>query len=78
MSDFANDDNKSAISAPDMELVIILWLASVFAGGWANSFIYSFIQTIASLQVTTIQKRSQHSMDTVPEFHAEAPQATAS
>ena len=27
---------------------------------------------------TTTQKRSRHSTDTVPEFHTEAPQATAS
>src|SRR6218665_62990 len=27
---------------------------------------------------TTTQKRSRHSTDTVPKFHAEAPQATAS
>jgi len=42
--------------------------------------ILSFIQTIsiAPLQSVTTQKRSRHSTDTVPEFHAEAPQATAS
>src|SRR6218665_1654661 len=35
--------------------------------------------SIAPLQVrSTTQKPSRHSTDTVPEFHAEAPQATAS
>ena len=40
----------------------------------------SFIQavSIVSLQSTTTQRRSRHSMDTVPQFHAEAPQATVS
>src|SRR6218665_622198 len=43
-------------------------------------FIHSFIQniSIAPLKSTTTQRRSRHSMDTVPEFHAEAPQATVS
>ena len=55
-------------------------------------FIHTFIQaiSIAPLQVfcifvrmnkvttTTTQRRSRHSTDTVSEFHAEAPQATAS
>ena len=45
--------------------------------------LHSFIQAIsvAPLQVhyrLTTQRRSRHSMDTVPEFHAEVPQATAS
>ena len=41
---------------------------------------YLFIQAIfiETLQAATTQKRSRHSPDTVPEFHAEAPQATAS
>jgi len=46
-----------------------------------RSFIHSFIQatSIAHLQVHyTTQRRSRHSTDTVSEFHAEAPQATAS
>ena len=30
------------------------------------------------IKFTTAQKCSRHSTDTVPEFHAEAPQATAS
>ena len=40
---------------------------------------YVFIQTIsiAPLQVHFYQKRSRHSTDTVPEFHAEALWATA-
>src|SRR6218665_3473542 len=45
------------------------------------SFIPSFIQaiSIAPLQVRySTQKRSRHSTDTVPEFHAEEPQTTAS
>src|SRR6218665_838321 len=45
--------------------------------------IYSFIQTIslAPLQVhyyRPTQRRFRHYTDTVPEFHAEAPQATVS
>src|SRR6218665_1019480 len=42
--------------------------------------IHSFIQaiSIAPLKSTTTQKRSRHSTDTVPEFHAEVPLATAS
>ena len=46
-----------------------------------HSFIHSFIQTIsiALIQVySTTQRRYRHSTDTVPEFHAEAPQATVS
>src|SRR6218665_139446 len=42
---------------------------------------YSFIQAISIVPLsksTTTQKRSRHSMDIVPEFHAKAPQATAS
>src|SRR6218665_890737 len=45
-----------------------------------RSFIHSFIQAISivPLQATTTQRRSRHNTDTVPEFHAEAPQATVS
>src|SRR6218665_1852787 len=50
-----------------------------------NSLIHSFIQaiSIAPLQLQlqghyTTRRRSRHSTDTVPEFHAEAPQATVS
>ena len=45
-----------------------------------HSFIHSFIQAIsrAPLQVNFYQRSSQNSMDTVLEFHAEAPQATVS
>jgi len=41
---------------------------------------HSFIQaiSIAPLQPTTTQRRSRHNTDTVLEFHAEAPQTTAS
>ena len=41
--------------------------------------IHSFIQaiSIAPFKSTTTQRRSRHSTDTVSEFHAEAPQATA-
>src|SRR6218665_1132144 len=47
---------------------------------YRNVAIQSFIQTIsiAPLQYTITQRRSRHNMDTVSEFHAEAPQATAS
>src|SRR6218665_1234836 len=47
---------------------------------YRNVAIQSFIQTIsiAPLQSTITQRRSRHNMDTVSEFHAEAPQATAS
>ena len=40
----------------------------------------SFIQiiSIAPMQAYTAQGRSRHSTDTVPKFHAEAPQATMS
>jgi len=40
--------------------------------------IHSFIQaiSIAPLQVHYIKRHSRHSTDTMPEFHAEAPQAT--
>src|SRR6218665_2400971 len=46
----------------------------------ARSFIHSLIHfiSIVPLQSTTTRKRSRHSTDTVPKFHAEAPQATAS
>src|SRR6218665_3196235 len=46
---------------------------------FVQSFIHSFIQaiSIASLQVL-YYFHSRHSTDTVPEFHAEAPQATVS
>jgi len=42
------------------------------------SFIHSFIQTISIrlFESTSTQKRSRHSTDKVPEFHAEAPRAT--
>jgi len=45
-----------------------------------SSFVLSFIQAIyiAPLQSTATQRRSRHSTDTVPNFHAEAPQAAAS
>src|SRR6218665_2567736 len=48
-----------------------------------HSFIYSFIHTgyfysASWTPYTTTQRRSRHSTDTVPEFHAEAPQATVS
>src|SRR6218665_3505779 len=52
-----------------------------------SNFIHSFIHTfIHSFKLfprrlfksTTTQRRSRHSTDTVPEFHAEAPQATVS
>ena len=45
-----------------------------------NIIIHSFIQTISiePEQVYTTQRLSRHSTDTVLEFHAEAPQATAS
>src|SRR6218665_61114 len=41
---------------------------------------HSFIQTIsiAPRKSTTTQRRSQHSTDTVSEFHAESPQVTLS
>src|SRR6218665_3879099 len=42
-----------------------------------NSFIHSFILQCLFKYPNT-QKRSQHSTDTVSEFHAEVPQATAS
>ena len=40
---------------------------------------HSFISaiSIAPLQVHYYSERSRHGKDTVPEFHAEAPQATA-
>src|SRR6218665_3004201 len=43
-------------------------------------FIHPFIQaiSIAPLKSTTTQRRPRHCTVTVPEFHAEAPQATAS
>src|SRR6218665_2971073 len=42
-------------------------------------FIHSFWPFILCLfKSATAQKRSRHSTDTVSEFHAEAPQATAS
>ena len=54
----------------------------------SESFIYhSFIQSVIPsfrlflyplFKSTTTQKRSRHSTNTVPEFYAEAPQATAS
>ena len=46
----------------------------------SNSTVHSFIKTIfiVPLQVHTTQRRSRHSTDTVPEFHAEAPQAIVS
>ena len=40
-------------------------------------YIHSFIRTI-SIAPLQVQKRSRHSTDAVPEFHAEAPHATAS
>src|SRR6218665_447425 len=48
-----------------------------------NSFIHSFIYSgyfysASSSPLCTTQRRSRHSTDTVPEFHAEAPQATVS
>src|SRR6218665_1955801 len=44
-----------------------------------SSFIHSFIPFLQRLfKSTTTQKRSRHSTDTVPEFDAEAPQATVS
>src|SRR6218665_1622294 len=41
---------------------------------------YSFIWdiSIAPLRASATQRHSRHSTDTVPEFHAEAPQATVS
>src|SRR6218665_531693 len=43
------------------------------------SFIYPFFIFLWRLFKSTItQRRSRHSTDTVSEFHAEAPQATAS
>src|SRR6218665_2701884 len=50
-------------------------------GSTPHSFIHLFIQaiSIAPLQVHyCTQRRSQNSTDTATEFHAEAPQATAS
>src|SRR6218665_1226063 len=43
-------------------------------------FIHSFLQaiSIATFKSTATQRRSRHRTDTVSEFHAEAPQATAS
>ena len=58
--------------------------------GDANDLCYrtlSFIRSVnsfrpfysaSSIPPLLMQKRSRHSTDTVPEFHAEAPQATAS
>jgi len=46
-----------------------------------NSFIHSGYFYSASsppLKFTTTRRRSRHSTDTVPEFHAEAPHATVS
>src|SRR6218665_1201001 len=44
-----------------------------------HSFIHSFRLFLAHLfKSTTTQRCSRHSTDTVPEFHTEAPQATAS
>ena len=43
-----------------------------------KSFIHSKYFYSAHLQIYTIQRRSRYSTDTVPEFHAEAPQATVS
>ena len=41
-------------------------------------YIHSFRLFLQRLfKSTTTQRRSRHSMDTVPKFHAEAPQATA-
>src|SRR6218665_1672084 len=56
---------------------------SLFVGGpWAMSLfipdIHSFIHSGYFFKSTTTQRRSQHSMDTVSEFHAKAQQATAS
>jgi len=40
--------------------------------------IHSFIQAISiAPKSTTTQKHSRHSTETVPKFHAKAPQATA-
>ena len=48
-----------------------------------NSFIHSFVQSVyfysaSSSKSSNTQRRSLHSTDTMAEFHAEAPQATAS
>src|SRR6218665_3945414 len=47
----------------------------------AHSFIHSFIHSrefYSLFKSTTTKRRSRHSMDTVSEFHAKAPQAIAS
>src|SRR6218665_1080695 len=45
---------------------------------FANSFNHSFIHSgyFYSASLSPLYRRSRHSTDTVPEFHAEAPQAT--
>src|SRR6218665_1056772 len=62
-----------------LESLRVTWI-SIFKGDllFILSFIHSFIQAIAPLQVHTSHKRSRHVTDTLPELHAEEPQTTAS
>src|SRR6218665_2165488 len=51
----------------------------IFEPSFIHSFIHSFRLFLWRLfKSTTTQRRSGHSTDTVPEFHAEATQATVS
>src|SRR6218665_1633332 len=54
-----------------------LMLSMLFIRSFIHLFIHSCYFYSASSKSTTTQRRSRHSTDTVSEFHAEAPQATA-